>query len=242
MSNNILDYCELYSSIKNKGFQAGQPITVLRLFGTNLIDLNDARKYSYDKNLKLAQTMRKKAIPDQLIPEFNKVGVAGKFHLLITGGEPLIQQEPLIHFLQALKETYPQMEIEIETNGTLMPKEELDKYVNRYIVNLLLSNAIKGGNRETYDFRIKKPVIEFYIESKKASFNFLIKSPEDVKNAQEVINLCKIPVSSVWMAPSCSDYIAFRTYAPLVQKTCITFGYNFSVIVDSLVFQDKPSF
>lgn len=61
-------------------------------------------------------------------------------HLVITGGEPLLQKEALVEFCHELKEKID-IHITLETNGTIAPAE-LAEYIDLFSVSPKLGNAL----------------------------------------------------------------------------------------------------
>lgn len=72
-------------------------------------------------------------------------------HIVITGGEPLLQKDALIEFCQLLK-SKKNVHITIETNGTI-DAGNLDQFIDLYSVSPKLSNAVvvKSGQQPLYD-------------------------------------------------------------------------------------------
>ena len=69
--------------------------------------------------------------------------------LVITGGEPLLQQDLIIKFLEKMSE----WKVEIETNGTLLPQNEL----RRCQINCSPKLSNSGNEKE---IRLKPMVLE----------------------------------------------------------------------------------
>ena len=63
-------------------------------------------------------------------------------HIIITGGEPLLQQIALMEWIQLLDRS---LKIEIETNGTVLPTRELQERVYQWNVSPKLENS--GENK-----------------------------------------------------------------------------------------------
>jgi len=71
-------------------------------------------------------------------------------HLVITGGEPLLQKVGLVEFCKKLK-AETDIHITIETNGTIEPAE-LSEYIDLFSVSPKLGNAVvvKSGRQPIY--------------------------------------------------------------------------------------------
>ena len=75
-------------------------------------------------------------------------------HLIITGGEPLLQQEGLIEWLSAFEK---KPFIEVETNGTILPKTKLSTFIGQWNVSPKLSNS-----GETITKRLKQDAMDWF--------------------------------------------------------------------------------
>lgn len=62
-------------------------------------------------------------------------------HLVITGGEPMIQQQALVEVLSRLEEDNIKPVITVETNGTISPLQTFYKYVDLWSVSPKLSTS-----------------------------------------------------------------------------------------------------
>lgn len=97
------------------------------------------------------------------------------YHLILTGGSPLLQQRRLIPFLDAFVEKYGFTPyIEIENECTLMPKPELEKYISLWNNSPKLSN--NGMKKEV---RHKPRIIKYLSTLPNATFKFVVNDYED---------------------------------------------------------------
>lgn len=153
INNRFMQISEIFYSIQGEGVNIGKPAIFIRL---NLCDLRCVwcdSKYTWRKEFGKEMTIEK------IIKEIKKYPAK---HLVITGGEPLIQQKELINLLKKLGDYF----IEIETNGTIQPLEELTKLINQYNCSPKLKNA-KTKNRELKKFPAEKTYYKFVVERKK---------------------------------------------------------------------------
>lgn len=96
--------------------------------------------------------------------------------LIITGGEPMIQQEQIIKLMDELNdyEEKPQWTFEIETNGTIMPDDRLIEAGVQFNCSPKLSNSLNGVRS-----RIRPDVIKRLAEGN-TRFKFVVMSNEDL--------------------------------------------------------------
>jgi organic radical activating enzyme len=112
----------------------------------------------------------------------------------MTGGEPMAQQRniPLLYALTGLK-------IDIETNGTIMPKDETIEAVDLFCVSPKLAHA---GDPE--EMRLKPEVLAKFAELSKvgkAMFKFVAEKEEDFAEIETFIEAGNIPQEAVWIMP-----------------------------------------
>ncbi|BFP42050.1 7-carboxy-7-deazaguanine synthase QueE [Flavobacteriaceae bacterium GF1] len=104
--------------------------------------------------------------------------------IVLTGGEPLIQQFGLVKVMKVLREKPMDYHFEVETNGTIMPTREVDALIDQYNVSPKLKNS---GIPES--LRIKPEPLGFFSKSHKANFKFVVSDKGDI---EEILTLMAI--------------------------------------------------
>lgn len=111
--------------------------------------------------------------------------------LIITGGEPLLQQRKI----EQLMDELPEWRFEIETNGTMMPS---DKLLSRCQFNCSPKLENSGNARVA---RIKPEVLLKLAEGN-TTFKFVVMKPEDLDEIEEdFIKGVGIPHNKVILMP-----------------------------------------
>ena len=146
-------------------------------------------------------------------------------HLVLTGGEPLLQQKALVEFLEAYYERFFYLPyVEVETNGTKTPIPELIKYVNLFNVSPKLSNA--GMNEKR---RVKPDTIKVFNEIENSIFKFVIADKDDYKELCETyIEPLDIRKEKIWLMPAADDQDMLDANCQYVASLCIKKCYNYS--------------
>lgn len=103
-------------------------------------------------------------------------------HLVLTGGEPLLQQDGWIELLEYMRDQGHQFYVEIETNGTKVPSEALDTLCQQYNVSPKLSNS-----NNSKDLRYQKKALQWFRDSQKAWFKFVVQTEQDLQEVEEII-------------------------------------------------------
>tara|TARA_Y100001951_G_scaffold105380_1_gene122810 strand:- start:13472 stop:14080 length:609 start_codon:yes stop_codon:yes gene_type:complete len=146
-------------------------------------------------------------------------------HLIITGGEPLLQQHNIVEFLKQYKERFSYLPyIEIETNCTQYAGDELCKYVDLFNVSPKLSSAGMNIKR-----RYKPQAIERFNEIENSIFKFVIANKDDWEELKSMyIDSMNIKTEKIWLMPAADDQDMLRENSEYVSKLCINHCYNYS--------------
>lgn len=110
----MLKVAEMFTSIQGEGKFVGAPSFFIRLAGCNLRCEWCDTKYSWSKGKNLPESEIMKKVPNWIK------------HVVITGGEPLLQ--PIENLVSGLKTKF----ITVETNGTIVrkiPTEDVNLWV-----------------------------------------------------------------------------------------------------------------
>ena len=163
--------------------------------------------------------------------------------LKITGGEPFIQQKNLIEFVKFIRDRWefanygkaltandisrPQLHIDFETNGTIMPDEEWSHLGCKitYTTSPKLSS-----NGDPTEKRFKPEVLRFLVEQD-ACFKFVARQESDLNEVLEnYLNNPDIGLhsSQVWIMPCCGCREELLVNGPVVADLCKKYNFKFS--------------
>lgn len=238
MINNKIKFYSAYNSIQGEGPFVGNNSVFMKLGGCNLkcglikkdisiwkCDTEKQWKF-YDKITieKLKEIFEKKGLFNSLKNGSN---------LVITGGEPLLQQNNLVPFLKYVRENY-KIAIFIETNGTIKPKEKFDKFINFYIVSPKLYNSDQQLN-----IRIKEKALKIFADNKKSLFNFVVCDIDDIKEIKSLAEKFKIANRDIYLMPISDDKNMLAKYQEFVWRLAIENGYNYSHRLNIQIFDTK---
>lgn len=189
---------EIFYSLQGEGTRCGTPAVFLRLAGCNLACKWCDTKHSWGNGILCSARDVAAFILD--------------FHcnsLVITGGEPLLQQAALTRLLSLLPES---MHVEVETNGTISPTPELEQRINQWNISPKLNHS--GNPRE----KAHKPeLLAHFATMPHAWFKFVVQSEEDWP-AIEALNL---PQQRIILMPCATTRAALETARPAVVEMCL---------------------
>jgi 7-carboxy-7-deazaguanine synthase len=162
---------ETFTSFQGEGPSAGQPAAFIRLSRCNLACSFCDTPYTWDWSRFHPDTEARRQ-PASELAAWAMAQRAGL--IVITGGEPLLQQAALLPLAARLAEAGRR--VEIETNGTIAPAPELTSVVTRFNVSPKLSSS---GIPE--DRRLMPAALEEFATSGKAIFKFVICHPREIE-------------------------------------------------------------
>ena len=209
---------EIFRSIQGEGPNMGRPAVFLRMALCNLAcewcDTKytwDWKTYDYEKEVK---EMNSEQVKRELLRHDTR-------HLVLTGGEPMLQQKLLLPLLRSLKETG--FFVEVETNGTIIPTGEMVALVDQWNVSPKLENS---GN--SISAREKPESYRFFNQLSKAYFKYVIQSPEDLKEVQVLAEKYAIPLNRIILIPEAQTKEALAKNSEWLEQTSKQLGYSFS--------------
>lgn len=225
----MLAVSETFYSLQGEGKTMGRPSVFLRLKSCNI--LCGGQGTVRDKGLHDGATWRcdtievwlqglKKEFPDVLSPDLMARLKAGA-GLIITGGEPLLQQNEVVRYLSWLRRQLCDPFVEIETNGTIIPSEYLCNFV-QWNCSPKLNNS--GVPKEK---RFNEQALKRLNSCAKTIFKFVITSWKDWEEIEQdylpVINRKKI-----WLMPGASTIEELLERNKRVSEIALTQCVNFS--------------
>lgn len=148
---------------------------------------------------------------DTILERLDAMGVD---MVVITGGEPLLQQRDLAPLVDALRADRG-WRVEVETAGTIAPTLDVDQWN----VSPKLENS---GNPR--DRRYKPDVLRAFRDTGRAVFKFVIESPTDLDEVAAIVNECGL--GDVWLMPEGTDAAALGERLRWIAPAAIERGWN----------------
>src|SRR5262245_57463008 len=149
LAPSIFKLSEIFASLQGEGRSAGAPAVFVRLATCNLHCTWCDTKYTWDwKNYDYDTEVRPVRVADLA----EKIRSFAPNRLIVTGGEPLLQQAPLIALFALLPDP---IVVEAETNGTIAPLPALIDRVDQWNVSPKLANC-----GDALSLRIRREALE----------------------------------------------------------------------------------
>jgi len=217
---------EIFASLQGEGPSAGTPVAFVRLSRCNLACTWCDTAYTWhfegdERPHRDGKTYDRKANQVTLDPKdaAEQIAALGQKRLVITGGEPLMQGAALADLLAEL----PDMEVEIETNGTTKAPSHVDIRVDQYNVSPKLAHS--GNDAE---LALIPERLDFYASDPRAFFKFVIAEPDDVEEVLELQRKYRFKPGHVFLMPEGTDSERLRTREEWLAPLCLKHGFRMS--------------
>lgn len=212
-----LKVSEIFESLQGEGVSSGAPCVFVRLAQCNLHCTWCDTKYTWD----FERFRYEDEVREQTAAQIAQVvNAASSRRLVLTGGEPLLQQRSLKELFARLA---PDITVEVETNGTILPEPAALSRVNQWNVSPKLANA---GDPE--QFRIKPEVLAAFRDSGRAYLKLVVESEADYAEADSLVARLAWPSDRVLFMPQASDRAQLREASFAVAEAARARSFRFS--------------
>jgi 7-cyano-7-deazaguanosine (preQ0) biosynthesis protein QueE len=229
-------------TFQGEGKNIGKPTYFLRVTGCNQhcqwCDTAYTWRFSdaYPHVSNVVYEMKNESHPMEIMDVFTKLmdmDKQGHRSLVISGGEPMLQQNALAPLISALKSN--RWYVEMETAGSVTPKFDdlggLDE-VSLFNVSVKLSNS---GNPR--DLSIN-PVAIRALLTHKTAWKFVVSNSDDMAEVNAIVDQFSIRPSCVYIMPEgvTTEAIANRLRSDDLIKHVIGRGYNLTTRLQIAVY------
>ncbi len=226
---------EIFHTLQGEGKSMGMPSVFVRLSLCNLHCTWCDTDYTWNwkgtrfRHVRDAEPGYSKFDQKEMILDWPAQKTADKIlgfncpNIVITGGEPLMQQRALEELLTLLRSVQPGLHIEIETNGTLQPSSILAELIDQYNVSPKLENS---GNKTS--LRDKPAVMSFFSKDPKSNFKFVVDTPEDLQEILGLVKKYSILPRQVYLMPQGTQRESLVDKRSWLTDICRENNFNFT--------------
>jgi 7-carboxy-7-deazaguanine synthase len=225
---------EIFHTIQGEGPSAGIPAVFIRASRCNLhcvwCDTDhtwnfEGTPWPHEKDASPGYRKHRKAdISIDLTPtDAARIILAfGCPRVVITGGEPLLQEDGFLEMIRLIRDELPECAIEVETNATRIPSHEFHDAVDQFNVSPKLSNSAVPES-----MRLVPDALAFFAASPKAWFKFVLTSPADLGEIQTLRSRFSIPGDRILLMPEGRTAAELDRTAIQVASICRDLGFRF---------------
>lgn len=142
--------------------------------------------------------------------------------VVITGGEPLLQEAGFLEMIRLIRAQQPGCYVEVETNATRIPRPEFAAAVDQFNVSPKLTNA---GMAEA--LRLVPDALRFFAASPNSWFKFVVATPADLAEIQSLRARFRIPHGRILLMPEGRTAAELDRTAPWLAELCRDLGFRF---------------
>jgi len=223
---NHINVNEIFGpTVQGEGIHTGQLVAFLRLAGCNLACSWCDTPYSWDWERYDYDAEVHKMTLEEIATQIEPMRVS---RIIVSGGEPMLQQRNFA----GIREVTGCL-LDIETNGTVIPKLETIDAVDMFVVSPKLSHS-----GDTEQARVNPDALIAFAELSKqgkAMFKFVAETPSDFNEIEAMIDIANIPAAAVWVMPlgaTADDQLASMR---LLADPVISKGWNLSPRIHTLI-------
>ena len=208
---------EIFKSIQGEGPNFGKPAIFLRTAQCNLKCTWCDTKYTWDwKNYDFQKEVKEMTI-DEVKDAISALEIK---HLVITGGEPLLQQDDLADLLSFLK---PDFYVEVETNCTILPNKMLTDLVDQWNVSPKTKNS--GNPLELCE---NNECYYFFANQENCFFKYVVENETDIPEIKKFVTKYKIPEKRVQLMAQASTKEEISMREKLISELAKSHNFEFS--------------
>lgn len=237
---------EIFHSLQGEGPNRGHPCVFVRLSlcnlhcfwcdtdytwnwkGTHFRHRNDSRK-GYDKYSR--ESLILESTPAQVAKEVLRHQCD---YIVITGGEPLLQQEEVSALLEILRSQLDDPRLEIETNGTIAANDHLAGLVDQFNVSPKLSSS---GN--SVAIAQKPTALNYFAMSPKSVFKFVLSSEEDIPEVLALVNDYSIAKRRTYLVPEAVTRESAKRKETWLAERCRELGFAYCDRLNISLYGDR---
>ena len=237
---------EIFHTLQGEGPSAGLPTVFIRASRCNLhcvwCDTDHTWNFKgtpwpHEKDSTPGYAKHHKADATFEISPEDAANIILSYHcprVVITGGEPLLQENDFLALIRHIRAQQPDCVFEVETNGTRTPSEEFAAGVDQFNVSPKLSNS---GVKQS--LRIVPDTLRFFASSPKAWFKFVISSKADLDEVLALKKEFAIRAERILLMPEGRTSADLDQSAPAIAELCRQHGFRFSDRLHIRLWGDK---
>lgn len=217
-------WCETFVSLQGEGPLAGQRAAFVRFAHCNLSCAWCDTEYSWN----WAKFRRERETQRGRVAEIASWVRAQAVDLVVvTGGEPMLQQEAL----RCLVELCSPARVQVETNGTRIPNAGLDTVVDLFVVSPKLANSGVARHR-----RIVPAALRALAATGSVAWKFVAVGPDDLGEIDALVGAYGLV--PVWVMPEGTTAEQVLDRARGLVDPVLDRGWHFSLRLHTLLWGD----
>ena len=214
-------------TLQGEGPSVGWPAAFVRLGGCNLDCSWCDTPYTWDWSRYRADDELRRVGVEAVLEQVTAMGVA---MLVISGGEPLLQQRRLLPLLGAAMAR--RWRVEVETNGTIAPDPEVAELVSQFNVSPKLANSGISPAR-----RLHPAGLRALRDTGRSVFKFVVRDAADVEEVRALAD--EHNLAPVYLMPEGTDAATITARMRELAPAAVAAGYRLTPRLHILLWGDR---
>lgn len=221
-----LKVSEIFHSFQGEGPDIGVPSVFLRLAGCPVGCSFCDSKYAWGRK----PTEHSEASPGGIAKEIDRYPILS--HLVVTGGEPLVQQEGLTEVLLGLR---PYRHVSVETSGVIpVTVSNLRYLVHRWVVSPKLGNA---GSKAALSLSLE--ALRDFATMNHSVFKFVAGDLPDLEEADKLVRTLGLAPFRVYIMPEGVDTDRVLQVSRVLAPVVLDLGWNLTTRLHILLWGNE---
>lgn len=236
--NKLLAVNEIFGpTFQGEGKNFGMPVMFLRMAGCNQHCVWCDTPYTWrftDKFPHVSNTVfdPKKEVHSMTIEQVaEQLSNSSVKNLVVSGGEPMLQQDGLFSLFRVLKRDYDWKHIEMETAGSIQPYYSND--IDLFTVSLKLENS---GNPRSLSIN-PRAIDELVRRRQNRVFKFVVSHPNDFEEINKLVK--EFNLDNVYIMPEGINSDKIQETMQEIASECLSYGYNLTTRMQILIYGNQ---
>lgn len=220
---------EIFHTLQGEGVSAGLPAVFIRASRCNLhcrwCDTDytwnfEGTPWQHDRHTKHRRAdLSVELEAAELVPLVTRFSTR---RVVLTGGEPMLQQPAWLELIRLLRDRDPRYLFEVESNATRPPEPEFEAAVDQFNLSPKLANAGMPAS-----LRLVPAVLDHFARSPKAWFKFVARGPADLGEIDDLVARFGIPTERVLLMPEGRSAAELDRHGAALAEPCLARGWRF---------------
>jgi 7-carboxy-7-deazaguanine synthase len=224
---------EIFLTLQGEGVSAGTPAIFVRSALCNLhcrwCDTDhtwnfEGTPWAHDKDADPAYRKHRKAAVTLEVPVADLIARVAALpcrRVVMTGGEPMLQQDAWLEFIAGLRAIDPAYRFEVETNGTRLASADFLAAVDQINISPKLANSGIDDR-----LRVMPEALAAFAAEPKAWFKFVARGEADLAEIAAFVARFAIPDARVLVMPEGRTAAELDRHALALVDGCIARGWR----------------
>lgn len=210
---------EVFASVQGEGATTGLPSVFVRLSLCNLSCGWCDSAYTWDWTRYDSRTEKMSLGVEEVCARVLERAGDSIRNVVLTGGEPLLQEGEVAVLAARLKAEG--FRLEVETNGTRLPGRELRRTIDQWNVSPKLANS--GDPRHK---REVPRALAWFGPRANAYWKFVVTRPDDLHEVTDLVERYGVPGDRVFLMPEGTDPTTLSERSEWLAAICQETGYR----------------